>query len=418
MKGCFNEKESAVTTTLMIKACGIGNFEWQSIGAATSTPVVGDGERLAEALASGQRSMLLAPGKGISFRQLDFDTAERKILAQTVPYALEDELIDNVDSLHFALAPAADNTVDVAIVARDHVDHWLSCLADEPLELQQLIPELYVIPRRAECWSLLLTGDHWTVRSGPQQGLTVAATTAPLALQLLLDESQQLPEALDIFGAGDDQQAVLIKLPELLRGISHFRDEDYWAMAAQAAVGTARSAPVDVFAPINLLQGDYAPRLPWAKWWSSWRITLWLLLAAIVVGLGSSYSKVAVLEQRNIELRQQIEAVYRRAIPRGAVLDAEKQLQRKVSALQGDSGSGFIVLLDQIGAVLAASKGLTLQSLNYSGGQSEVRITLLADDFVSVEKARAALEARGLSAELSGSSTQGNKTRARLKIGG
>jgi len=402
----------------MIKACGIGNFEWLPPGA--STPVVGDGEHLGQALAGGQRSMLVVPGDRISFRQLDFDLAERKILAQTLPYALEEELIDDVETLHFAMAPAVENTVPVAIVAREQVDSWLSSMAAEPVEVQQLVPELYVVPRRADCWSLLLEGDRWTVRTGPQQGLTVAADTAPLALQLLLDESEQLPQAIDIYGAGDDQLGVSIKLPELLRGISQFCQQDYWQMAALAAAGNSSTeqGPVDVFTPINLLQGVYAPSLPWKKWWSNWRITVCLLLAAIVVALGSSYSRVALLQQRNIELRQQIEAVYRSAVPRGAVLNAEKQLQRKVAALQGNTGSGFIVLLDQIGAVLAANKGLSLQSLNYSGGQSEVRITLLADDFVTVEKARAELEARGLSAELSGSSAQGNKTRARLKVRG
>jgi len=409
-----------VTSTLMIKACGIGNFEWLPLGPTPSVAVVGDSEHLAQALVAGQRSIMVVPGDRISFRQLDFDPAERKMLAQTLPYSLEEELIDDVETLHFALAPPADNTVPVAIVARGQIDSWLSSLAAQSLELQQLIPELYLIPRRAHCWSLLLEGDRWTVRTGPQHGLTVAADTAPLALQLLLDESESLPQALDIYGAGTGQQAVTAKLPDLLRGISHFCDEDYWPMAALAAAGDTGNSSVqlDSFAPINLLQGDYAPKLPWAKWWSSWRVTGGLLLAAIAVGLGSSYSQVALLQQRNIELRQDIELAYRSVVPRGAVLDAEKQLARKVAALQGNSGTGFIALLNQIGTVLAASKGLSLQSLNYSGGQSEVRITLLADDFVDVEKARVALEAEGLSAELSGSSAQGNKTRARLKIRG
>ena len=132
----------------------------------------------------------------------------------------------------------------------------------------------------------------------------------------------------------------------------------------------------------------------------------------------TTVTELQVLENRNGELRAQIEQAYRKAIPRGAVLDPEKQLRRQVNVMTGASGQGFVSLLGQIGPVLGAVDGLILQSLNYNEKQSEVRLTIVAASFDDVETARADLEALGLKAELTGSSSEGDKTRARLRVRG
>ena len=230
---------------------------------------------------------------------------------------------------------------------------------------------------------------------------------------LLLDEAENLPKQFNVYGEEEALSSVKAQLPELLSGVAEFHATTYWQLIEQG-VKQAQPSP----APINLLQGIFAPSLPWNKWWQQWRIVAVAVAVVCVVQFVAVYTELSVLESKNVELRAEIERSYREAIPRGAVVDPEKQLRRKVSNLKGSSGDGFVALFDKVGSVIATVDGLSLQSLNYSGKDSEIRLTILAAGFNDVETTRSKLEALGLTAVLTGSNAEGNKTRARLKIKG
>ncbi len=404
-----------MSTTLLIKPCGIGNFEWISLGANSLEETVGDIERLAQARDAAGSAIYLVPSEAITLRDVTFDDSERKLLRQTLPYSLEDDLVDDVDELHFSLGAIEDNQVSVALIKSDLLQQWTEEFSQQEIDIQQFIPELLMLPLAENSWSLLIQPQTWLLRYGDNKGFTIDASSAGLALQLLLDESEQLPESLAVFGAGDNQAAILNQLPDLLSGIVEWRDDNYWQMVA-AAMTTQNAAKSSKSPLINLLQGDFAPSLPWNKWWKYWRVAAILLLAATVLQLFSGYIRLNALEDVNTDLRVEIERSYRTAVPRGAVLDPEKQLQRQVNALKGQSGAGFVGLLQNIASVVVATEGLNVQSLNYTEKQSEVRLTVLANNFNDVETMRANLEKQGLEAELTGSSAEGEKTRARLRI--
>lgn len=422
-----------MTLKLIIKSCGIGNYEWLQLENDSSVVVVGDSERLAEAALSASSCTLIYPSENVSFRQVEFDSGERKIIGQTVPYALEDDLIDDVENLHFSFGVPQENKVPVAIAVKTDIDNLLLPFQHEKIDLKHVIPELFFLPRENNGWSMFVDADTWTVRSSQYQGFSINVKTANLALQLLLDESESLPEKFTVFGAGKNTNDVASQLPELLRGIVRWSDDDYWVMIENGTAGknvttdvttdsdelaTNSQLKAESFTPINFLQGNYAISLPWLKWWKSWQLTAVLLLVAVISSLVSGYIRVSVLEQRNLDLRKDIELAYRSVVPKGAIMDAETQLRRKVNAARGQTGEGFVSLFNKIGIVLAQTKELSLQSLNYNARQSEVRVTVIADNFVDVERARSKLEKAGLSAQLTGSSSEGNKTRARLKIKG
>jgi len=109
---------------------------------------------------------------------------------------------------------------------------------------------------------------------------------------------------------------------------------------------------------------------------------------------------------------------YRNAYPKGAVVDAEKQLRRQLDALRGSGQtSGFVSLMDRVGAVIAGSPGTTIASINYNDKGDEMRMNIVAADFESVEQVRARINQAGLQAVMESSSAQGERVRARLRVG-
>lgn len=418
-----------MTALTIIRQRGVGNFEWLSFDGDRAPLVVGDVERLAQATLHSQHNIVITPADAVSFKRISFEDSERKLLTQTLPYFLEDELIDDVENLHFSIGSPKSDKVPVAIVRRDLLDCWLQPMQEEAIDIQQMVAELYFIPFRQNCWSLLIENDNCLVRFGRYEGFTTSIAAASLALQLLLDQTEDFPDTVFVYGASECQERIVAMLPELLRGKIAWQPEDYWSMVERAFTGqeiieegSAEEGVVDTratgFASINFLQGAYVRNLPWKKWWKSWKIPAMLLAAAMVLSILSAYVRVSMLQQTNIELRREIEQTYRSVVPKGAVMDAEKQLRRKVAGLKGQSEASFVELFARVAQVIAGTSELALQSLNYTGKQSEIRITVTAKNFEDVEKSRVKLEQLGLKAELTGSSTEGDRTRARLKIKG
>ncbi len=405
-----------MNSTIVIKPGGIDNYEWlvaQKNSAAAPQLMVGDGERLQAECEQTANVTLLANAENITLRTVEFEKHERKLLRQTIPYSLEDDCVDDIEDQHIAMGDIAENSVAVAIIKRELLDESLVEAVPASVEINQVVSELLYIPLRDNSWSIVVDGDRWLVRSAPYQGFALEAEAAPFALQLMLDEAEQLPEQVSIYCNEEEQSAINTQLPELIKGIADWQYQDYWAVIAEG-LSQQQATP----ATINLLQGDYAPSLPWKKWWQTWKVAALLFITAVVFQLVVSYTQLSVLETHNLELRADIERAYRSAIPKGAVMDPERQLRRRVGAMKGATGEGFVSMMSQIGPVLNAVNGLSLQSLNYNEKQSEVRMTILAAGFNDVETARANLEKLGLKAELTGSNAEGDKTRARLRVRG
>lgn len=407
-------------STILFKPCGVANYQCLQLDSAgNKSLLVGDAERLAEE-AQQAELVYVAPADAIGLRTVGFDAHERKILRQTLPYSLEDELVEDVEQLHFALGGITGNKVAVAIVNRQTLQLWLDDLQGQGLEIQRLVSELQLMPMTDRGWTLLINADQWLLRCGDAEGFAMEPDAAGLAMQLLLDEAGELPETLQVYCSPEQQPAVLNQLPELLRAAVHWQvgqdqswdNDSYWYLLGDGLLQQDTTGPD----AINLLQGNYALSLPWQKWWNNWRLVASLLLLAIVVQLLSTFTRQQVLSSHNVELRAAIEQSYRTVIPKGAILDPERQLRRRVNALRGSNSEGVVSLIDRVGQELGKVNGLVLQSLNYTGKQQEIRLTLLANSFDDVETVRTRLEQLGLDAALTGSSADGDKTRARLRI--
>lgn len=371
--------------------------------ADTAVPARGSAQQFAaEADARTADLVLVVPAQKVLLQEIAFAAHERKLLRQTVPYSLEEELIDDVDAQHFALGAIAGDQVPVAIIDKRWLSEWLQQCRRAGLDIKQVLPEQLLLPYRAQCWTLRVEPERWLVRIDAYRGFALEPDSAKLALQLLLDNASELPQRLLVF-SDEPIETLSVQLPELLRGSIEVLEKKPLTLTGDMP-------------SIDFLQGAFARMLPWRRWWLQWRPAAIVLAVAVAVHLLVGGVQHYRLDQHNIALRQQIEAVYRSVEPRGVVNDPELQLRRKLQALQSHAGSGVLSLLQQVGGVLATIDGIAVQNLTYSEHQGELRVSLSANAFKDVEAARAAIANTGLHAQLVGSNTDGNKTRAQLRI--
>lgn len=396
---------------LLIRTGAQQQYQWLDFADPLPRPIDGGHELLDRVCSEHDEIAVLVPAQKSLLTEVAFAAQERKMLRKTLPYSLEDELVDDVDTLHFALGQAGEKRVPVAVINRDELKHLLDSVESGGAEVKVAIAELQALPLKDGHWTVVIDADRWLVRAGFAEGFAMEPTAAPMAIRLLLNDAATRPVQLDIYCDEQYQATVLDQLPEPLREVVAFHEADYWSAVVEAC-------RAENFAPINLLQGDFVRRLPWLKWWQQWKKVAVLAAVALTVHVIAALLQWHSLQQENVALRSEIEAVYRAVVPRGAIVDPERQLRRKVGQSQGVQGEGFVSMLSKIGEAVAAVSDVQLQNINYTEQQSEVRLTLTLPSFNDVEKLRMNIEKKGLKAELTGSDRDGSKTRARLRVKG
>ena len=363
-------------------------------------------EKLRVALAKRQYNPCFAvPGEDVRLLQLSISAEEKKHLAKSLPFTLEEQVTEDVDDLHFASLALAKLDYGVAICSRLKMEHWREQLAGLPGH-GPWIPEPLLLPwQEGEC-CLLLEGDRAIVRLGQCAGFCIERDMLPVMLEAALLETTA-PDSVIIYG--QDQDADTALLPQALRSGAQWRAGNLYSAMLLRDAGQP---------PLDLLQGDYSPRLPLGRWWRQWRTVAAVFAVAFVLQLVATYADYSNLKSQNLALRGAVERSYRQVYPKGAVVDAEKQLRRQLDALRGSAqSSGFVSLVDQVGAVIAGQPGTSIASMNYNDKGGEMRMNIVATDYETVEQVREAINKVGLEAVMESSSAQGDGVRARLRVG-
>ncbi len=386
-----------------------GRLAWYPPG-ASDEPVWLDNdtgrERLRASLAQRRgQTVFAAPGADVRLQLLNIAPEEKKHLARSLPFMLEERVAADVDDLHFASQALEPLRYAVAICSVDNMNLWQQRLAEFP-GISTWIPEPLLLPWRQGEWCLVLEGTMATVRTGACEGFSVERDLLPAMLQAAQAQGED-PQGVVIYGQHQQDDTAL--LPESLQARCQWR---------QGNLYTAMLLSDSSQAQLNLLQGGFAPRLPLGRWWGQWRTVAAAFAVACTLHLAATWADYLQLEKENIALRTAIQDTYRQAYPRGAVADVEKQLQRQLDALTGSAeSSGFVRLMEQVGTVIAAADGTSIATINYNDRAGELRLNIVAADYGAVEQIRAGINESGLEAVMESSSAQGDRVRARLRVG-
>ena len=325
---------------------------------------------------------------------------EVKHLRRALPFMLEESLLEDVSELHFAHAPLRDGLQAVGVVKRATINEWMEEMP-EPLRDLPWVTEALCLPWSADQWTLLFESESVLVRWGEAEGARVEVALLP-ALMESLDSGQDV-----VVAYGQDEAAARVSIPP------QFHDQMQWRQGGLSeALLLAEPAP----AGPDLRQGEFAPQLPLKRWWGVWQQVAVALGVALILKTGLSVADYQTLKAEDLQLRQAIQDSYRRINPRGAVVDAEKQLNRQLAELgAGAQHRAFTPVLVTLLGAAGAVPDITLTSVNFSGGR-EIRVNLSAPNFQSVELVRDQLGQRSLQASLESSNARGDGVVARLRV--
>ena len=375
-----------------------------SVGDSALPVASPDGMALLNAFLEHDRNSVVfaVPSERVTFLERTVERAERKLLAQSLPYSLEERLAEDVDELHFAHRWLSEERIAVSVIRKSVLEEY----QQEPAiaALSHWIPDVLLLPSNTGQWVIVVEQDRCLARLSDSQAFVChpnlldtflassLAEGSPAAVSIYLDQQAEMPE-----------MSTALPVAPLVRKGS-------WTDAVLMGEGVLDS--------LNIRQGSFVAQLPWFEWWTQWRWVAACVLGALVLQGTVTYADLTLAQAQNLDLRRAIETTYRQVSPQGALVDPEKQLERQLRALRGDGQrTGFIELLSRTGAVLNGVDQTQIVTINYSDRNEQLGLTVTVADFESVEKIRSELVKAQLTVEIENSTQSGDGVRARLRVG-
>jgi len=244
----------------------------------TSTGTI---QELAKAV-DGRKSIVVLPGDSVLLAEANLPGNPTRA-QQAIPYALEDQVADDIEDLHFAIGRKdKGNNYPVAIINRDTMETLHEQFEAAGLRPTELVPEILALPKldpaaNGPVWSGLLDADKTVVRLNGNRGFATDSDTAELMLS----------------GAGEEYEE------EFARGILLYRT-DPALPEPEVADLEVETQPCDsrlqLYASglstsprINLLQGDFSYRQQINLAWKPWRWSMVLAGVLMAIFAGSKF---------------------------------------------------------------------------------------------------------------------------------
>jgi len=349
-----------------------------------------------------QQVIVLLPNTDILLTHVDIPTTQRQRLQQAVPYALEEQLAEDIEQLHFALGQRDVNQhLAVAVIAQRHLDSYLNVLREFQLSPAVVLPEVFALPLISESWSVMQQGQRVLIRTEKQAGFAMDVENIQSILPLMT-----LPSQIIVWG----------KLSESVReAFNSFNVPLIEKIPEQNfLISTCYQKEV-----INLLQGKYQPVSQTAHLWRPWRLTAALLLLLGCVEIGRLALDYRQLEQQSQVLNQQIEQIYRQTFPQAQkIVNPRVQMEQQLNELKGKAkntqAGNFLILLNQLSPTLVKVNSLNLKEITYQSGKLE--LSLEVPDLPTLELLKRYVKEAGINANFSPSTTESKNVRTKLQV--
>lgn len=397
--------------------------EWLTIDAAgqPSGPVQRGALAQAAGAAAGLGVVVLVPATEVLLAAPVLPPGNSAKLARATPFALEDQLSEDVDRLHFAIGPrAADGATAVAVVARDTLGGWIRTLESAGIAPRTMAADSAWIPENPGQTVLWLEGDRLAVRRPRTPPFVVEATPLTAAFEAagLIGEVQpeEAPRALEsaiLHLTPPDWERVRDEVEALLPRFETLRVQ---LLPDGALPWLARGR--DARDAVNLLQGEFARKAAYADRWREWRVAAFLGIALLAVHVATDVARIHVAHLASERAERDIATLYAAVMPGVPMREPRAQMQARLRAIRASAGgpSAFLRTMQSLTTAIGAAPPTQLQSFAFRQGTWD--LTVSAKNVDSLGRLSQTLAQQGLHADIQSSTPAAGGIEAHLRIRG
>jgi len=401
---------------------GQEDTEWlilDEAGAPTPTRQRGS-LSLAAAVWRTGRVVVLAPATQILLAEPELPPGGGAKISRAVPFALEEQLTEDVDQLSFAIGHRRGNgRTAVAVVSRSVLQGWLADLRDAGLEPQAIFPDISLMPENPAQTVLWLEKDRLAVRrpdaipfavelSPVREALVVAGVIAD---PLQAAEEPKPKESAILYLTREDWARVQAEFEDLLEEFASLKVQ---LLADGPLPWLARGT--NAADAVNLLQGEFSRTADYGERWHRWRPAAALAGALFLVHLGAQALQIRQAKHESAALDGEISQLFSFAMPGDTLSDPRRQMQAKLERIR-KSGAGpqyFLRALQTFSGALTAAPKTTISALSYR--ENALDMTVNAPSLAALSQLTQSVGKEGLAAEIQSSNPVASGVEAHLHV--
>ncbi len=389
-------------------------------GTRRGPPAAGTLEEAAAGV-QGRPVIVLAPATESLTMSVDLPIRSGPRLLAALPYALEEQVATNVESMHFAAGDKRESgRRPVAAIARATLDEWLELLDEVGIQPWKVVPENYGLARIPGTMSVLIEDDCVMFNDGEDLEFSLDGakpSDALVASGHLEEHSDDAPPEqsghLVVYCSAADEERLShdwIALRHELHSvdINLLPDGALPRLAVTVASG----------AGVNLLQGRYGPKADYGSWLRPWRRAAILLVTLVIAGFGAKGADYWRLTKEEAALKAQFASAFQEIRPgsSGDILDPVAA----VNSIKRSFGTStatpvFLASLGELAAAVTSNESVDVEAVSYRAGVIDVRIT--SPDVETVGNIQKAVSASGqFTASIQSSDRVGDRINSRIQI--
>lgn len=410
-----------MSETLLLRLSNTGRpAQWLVVDAFGNSMGQSQSGELKDAaqFASGRRLRVCVPGSTIMLMHATIPSHNNQKILQAIPFALEDRLAQDVDTLHFAIGTRDSHGYPVAVVTRAHMQEWLDELSAAGLAPVEMLPDMQTLPVQEKTLVLALDDGQVLVRFPDATAIAAESSLIPLMVHKhlsALSESEACTAAL-VYGP---EESVPGEIREMLTD-QHF-EVSYRPLSAGAIA--LMSGSVRESRAINLLQGIFTPQNSVAQHWRRWRSAAVLLAALFIVFVAQQGVSEYKLRHEASQLNRQAIILFHRALPNAKVPEdlgtLETRVKQRLKQISGGgvNSEGLLEMLTAIGNAVKTQHNVQIKSFSFHN--DSLQLQLQADNIDSLNNMKNLLsENADLHVDMDSLNTSSGNTTGRLTVTG
>jgi len=403
-----------MTLTLLLRLPGPSqqDAEWLTVdesGLASSPRQSGTLESAAAA-AAGARVIVLAPATQILLAEPELPPGSGAKLARAIPFALEEQLTEDIDQLTFAVGRRSERgTTPVAVVSRAILQGWIAALSQAGIDPIAVYADVSLMPDNPGHTVLWLEGDRLSVRH-------------PNSLPIMI-EMTPVTEALAITGILDVDASALLYITAEDWSRVHDEFEQVVERFGSLNVQVLPDGPLPWFArelaassAVNLLQGEFSRSTDYGSQWRLWRSAAMLAAGLLLAHVAMQALQIRQANRQSVVTEQQIAQVFAQAMPSETAHDARRQMQERLDKIRKAQGGpeSFLRIAQAVSGAIGASPQVDIEALSFREQTMDMKVT--AANVQSLAALTQSVAQQGLSADIQSSTPAGSRVEAHLQI--
>lgn len=374
-------------------------FVWRAVSDDGAVSMRGEGSIGAIAEVAWGAVTLVLPGHVVTAHTLPVSARSEAQARAAAPYAIEDDVACDPETLHIALSPALRGEDKASRIAyamdRDMLEAWIDALAEAGLETGPVFADHMLVPQAQEGLSAVVLTGRTLLRDAGWTGAVDHALGGDVVEAIVEAHRGEGPvmtlasETGDYVGTIDDRQV-----------------DTHDLLAVESAAATW-----------SLRQGEFAqrstrPRFDARRWIAAGMVAT----AALVTISGANLAEGLALRAETRALKADTEALVREAFPEVTrIVNARAQV-RSLTETAGGPRPDFLLLSAVVTESVEANEAVDIQSLRFDAERGELSTSVVFDRYDDLAAFRSRIEQAGALVEEGGSRQEGSRRAGDLTV--